>query len=480
MLMQSRAFAKCVWACLLLLAGTAFGQHPAQQGTRRRIVVPPTVARRAGARPVPSASQPAPTTRQPGVQAARPVGPVAAQTTALAPPAPPPPKPAFRLNGREVSEEEVMRFAWTRMGKAAIRDLADEILIRQAAAARGLRVTPAELDERLKELAAAVGGEQALVARRGVAGIPALRQEIETELLLGKLVEAQGRVTDAEAREYYEAHRATFTTPARLHLFEIVTREAEAAYQARSRVAAGEAFTTVAQQVSSSASASRGGDLGWVTLDDIDNPVLRSVAATLKPGEVSTPVLVEGKYYIYLLREVQPGQTKPFEEVKDEVVQALRAQRGATPEGVLNSLRRKAKLVVVAAPFKYIEAEYEELRQIKVVFEGRRLDVKPAPVLLPGGRLIVPAKALFTALGCHVQWRAATKTMVVSRGKRSVQVSLGSNAAIADGRPVTLTSAPEMRDGLIWIAPRQVAELLGFRVNWDAANYTLVVTSPAR
>ena len=482
MVMQSRAFYRAVWVGLLLFViGSAFGQQPAQQTTRRRISVPPTVAGRAAQRPTvaptPSA-QPVAPGRLPA-QAPRPAVPPAAPAAVPGPPAPPPPRPAFRLNGREVSEDEVMRFAWTRMGKVVMRDLADEILIRQAAAARGLKVAPAEVDERVKELAAAVGGEEALVAKRGVAGMSALRQQIETELLLAKLVEAHGRVTDAEAREYYEAHKATFTTPTRLHLFEIVTDEAEAAYQARSRLAAGEAFEAIARQVSSAASASSGGDLGWLTLDDIENPVLRSVAATLKPGEVSMPILAKGKYYIYLLREVSPGETKPFEDVKEQVVEALRAQRGATPEGVLNSLRRKATIVVLAAPFKYIEAEYEQLKQIKVVVDGSRLDLRPAPVLLPTGRLIVPAKAFFSALGCHVEWRPATKTMVVTRGKKTVQVSLGSNAALADGRPVTLVSPPELRDGVIWLAPRQVAELLGFRAEWDAVNYALVVTSPA-
>ncbi|MCX7598086.1 MAG: stalk domain-containing protein [Armatimonadetes bacterium] len=383
------------------------------------------------------------------------------------------------MNQREVSEEEVMRFAWARMGKAAIRDLADEILVRQAAAARGIKVTPAEVDARVKELAELAGGEQELVARRGVAGVPALRQQIETEMLLAKLVEAQGRVTDAEAREYYEAHKSRFTEPTRLHLYEIVTEEAEAAYRARGRLAAGEAFTAVAREVSLAASAAQGGDLGWLALTDIAHPVLRSVAATLKTGEVSTPVLVENNYYIYFLSEVRPGRTKSFEEVKDEVVEALRAQRGATPEGVLNALRRRATLVVLAAPFKYIEAEYEELKQIKVAVDGERVSLRPAPVMLPTGRLIVPAKPFFVALGCHVQWRAPTKAMVITRGKKVVQVSVGSNAALVDGRPVTLAQPPETRDGLTWVTPRQVAELLGFKVNWDPASYTLVVTSPA-
>lgn len=483
--MQGRACVKGLSLCFLFFAAACvLGQQAPQQPRRRQITVPPSVAARSRARPSqPVSGARAPIAPRPGAGPvagpAIPPGPISVPAV-TAPPPPPPPKPAFRVNQREVSEEEVMRFAWTRMGKLAIRDLADEILIRQAAAARGIKLAPGEVDARLKELAELAGGEQALVAKRGVAGVSALRQQIETELLLAKLVEAQGRVTDAEAREYYQAHRGSFTEPTRLHLFEIVTDEAEAAYQARSRVASGEAFTAVAREVSRAPSAAQGGDLGWLTLDDIGNPVLRSVAATLKTGEVSTPVLVEDSYYIYFLAEVKPGTTKSFEEVRDEVIDAVRLQRGATPEGVLNALRRKATIVVLAEPFKYVEAEYAELKHIKITVDGERVNLRPAPLVLPTGRMIVPAKPFLAALGCHVQWRPATKTMVITRGKKSVQVSVGSNAALADGRPVTLDQVPETREGITWIAPRQIAELLGFRVNWDATNYTLLVTSPAR
>jgi parvulin-like peptidyl-prolyl isomerase len=67
------------------------------------------------------------------------------------------------------------------------------------------------------------------------------------------------------------------------------------------RLAAGEAFAALARAESIDASASRGGDLGTVRVDDLAEP-LRSAAGALAPGQVS-PVLEAAGGYVLLKRE---------------------------------------------------------------------------------------------------------------------------------------------------------------------------------
>jgi tetratricopeptide (TPR) repeat protein len=86
---------------------------------------------------------------------------------------------------------------------------------------------------------------------------------------------------------------------ARLRLLRSPSREkAEAIVR---RLAAGEAFASLARAESVDGSAARGGDLGTVRVEDLAEP-LRSAAGALAPGQVS-PVLEAADGYVLLKRE---------------------------------------------------------------------------------------------------------------------------------------------------------------------------------
>jgi len=377
-----------------------------------------------------------------------------------------------------MTEDETTRFAWTQMGRSILERAIDGVLVRQAASAAGISATDAEVSARLSALAAKAGNTDKLIAARGVAGLQALRSQLAHEVLLEKLVDAAGKVSDEKARQYYDSHKPDYTTPTRVHLLEIVADEAETAYQSRRRIADGEAFGAVAREVSSAPSAEKGGDLGWVALDDVASPALRSIVATLTVGEVSTPVLVDGAFHILMVTEKQAGEVKSYEAAKDEIVAKLRQESGASAESVLVSLRRAAKIKVHAEPYRYLEDEYARLSQIKVVANGKTLGLPKPPVILPSGRMIVPAKEVFRGLGCRIQWVPSTKTLVIATKDKSVRVAVGSDSAQADGQSLPLGEKTQLRDGIVWVAPRPIAEALGFKVAWDATNYELTIAAP--
>lgn len=74
------------------------------------------------------------------------------------------------------------------------------------------------------------------------------------------------------------------------------------ASQISAKLRSGAPFPVIAQQYSHSASAARGGDIGWVTLDKLD-PNIKLSVAKLKQGEISEPIPVKGGYYIMGMRE---------------------------------------------------------------------------------------------------------------------------------------------------------------------------------
>jgi peptidyl-prolyl cis-trans isomerase D len=156
--------------------------------------------------------------------------------------------------------------------------------------------------------------------------------ELEAESLAGSI-----EVSEGEIREQYDAEVATgrFRTPderrAR-HLLLKLEGADEAAVQAEAealltRARGGEDFATLAREHSQDeASAKDGGELGWVTQDMMVAPFSEALFS-MKPGEISDIVRTQFGLHIIQLEEVRGGETKPYEEVHDELLAELRQRR---------------------------------------------------------------------------------------------------------------------------------------------------------
>lgn len=81
----------------------------------------------------------------------------------------------------------------------------------------------------------------------------------------------------------------------------------------------GKDFATLAKQESADlGSKNQGGDLGWLDKGTTEE-AFESALFALDKGAVSTPVLGSEGYHIIELRDVRPGKTRSFEEVKPEL-----------------------------------------------------------------------------------------------------------------------------------------------------------------
>lgn len=90
------------------------------------------------------------------------------------------------------------------------------------------------------------------------------------------------------------------------HYDSVLGEEAayEQAVHAFTRIKNGENFSQVAYEMSHAASASTGGDIGWVPLSQCEAPV-RQTLNELKPGEISPPIKVGNSFKIILLRNIR-------------------------------------------------------------------------------------------------------------------------------------------------------------------------------
>ncbi|MBM3323762.1 hypothetical protein FJY69_09845, partial [candidate division WOR-3 bacterium] len=91
---------------------------------------------------------------------------------------------------------------------------------------------------------------------------------------------------------------------------------------------AGVPFETLAVRNSTHPSGPSGGDMGFVPLFHIDEPV-RSIVLGLKPGQLSEPIRTGDEYQLVLLSETRPNEKPipPLGEFRQELEFRLKQQR---------------------------------------------------------------------------------------------------------------------------------------------------------
>jgi peptidyl-prolyl cis-trans isomerase D len=147
----------------------------------------------------------------------------------------------------------------------------------------------------------------------------------------GSKLDVEQTPGDSVLQERYEKEKARFVTAEQRLASHILVKvggkggpeeqkqalaKAEAIEQ---QIKGGKSFADVAKQESDDlGSKNLGGDLGWLDKGSTDEAFETALFA-LQKGEVSKPVLTGEGYHVIELRDVRPGKTRTFEEVKPEL-----------------------------------------------------------------------------------------------------------------------------------------------------------------
>jgi peptidyl-prolyl cis-trans isomerase D len=139
-------------------------------------------------------------------------------------------------------------------------------------------------------------------------------------------------VSDAEAKNYYEQHKASYGRPEKRELHQIVFPNPEEAAAAHERISKGLSFADLAKERGLKATDT---DLGVVTKSDVIDPAVAEAAFALKPGEVSAPV--KGRFGSVLLQvaKIEPGDQKTYEQVAPQIKREFAESRAKTDIGNL-------------------------------------------------------------------------------------------------------------------------------------------------
>lgn len=153
------------------------------------------------------------------------------------------------------------------------------------------------------------------------------RQQRTASLFQATTADAVSTVTDDQLPRYYADHRAEFALPEQRRLRNIVVATKEKADQVLRQARSGASFAALAGRTTlDEETRGKKGDLGFVTTAQLETGYAKAAFAPSRPA-VFGPVQTRYGWNVGQVVEIRPGNQLPFEQVRDDVRDALRSER---------------------------------------------------------------------------------------------------------------------------------------------------------
>lgn len=117
-----------------------------------------------------------------------------------------------------------------------------------------------------------------------------------------------------------------------------------------------------------------------------------------------------------------------------------------------------------------VQAETDIIIQIN----GQKFESDVAPQIQQG-RVLLPMRLIFEALGAQVNWDPAYRTVNAEKGSTTVSLAIGSSFAKVNGVVKTLDTPAVIVQNRTLVPVRFVAESLGSDVQWDGVTRTVFI-----
>jgi parvulin-like peptidyl-prolyl isomerase len=236
-----------------------------------------------------------------------------------------------RVGGNDVTAEEV---------RAAVASLEPR---QQAAVARD----PALLSQTVRAILANRLVLKEALARKWdqqppvVAQLARARENLIVESYLQSVAApAENYPSEAEIKAVYDANASAFLVPRRFKLAQIVVtvaKDADKTAEDNARKKLDDVvkkvkqpaadFAALARSLSDdTASAERDGDLGWLAEPDLRTEI-RAQVIGLPKAAITDPIRLDDGWHILKLLDTESSRSRPLGEVRDPLVQRIRAER---------------------------------------------------------------------------------------------------------------------------------------------------------
>lgn len=251
-----------------------------------------------------------------------------------------------------------------------MNELVQKTLLINAADKEGMKVTPEEVENSLKEIATQIpeGASLEEFAKTAGVSLDRIRQQISTDTKVRKLYE---KVTadvatpaEAEVKKYFDEHPEEFEQKASVDAAHILIStqgiEDPAQLAAKEKIAKelreeivskkGENFAEMAGLHSDCPSKAQGGDLGEFEKGQMV-PEFEKAAFAQEVGVIGECVKTDFGYHIIKVNGKKDAKTLAFAEVKEDLTKTLLDQaKSEKMSTYISGLQEKAKIKQPGAP----------------------------------------------------------------------------------------------------------------------------------
>ncbi len=259
--------------------------------------------------------------------------------------------------------QDIPRVAQTRIQRATLRRLIDDVLIRQYADGDDYQAPDAEIASYIAAWESQFPSPQSLTDRSRDQSLSKKEREAQLARIwshkrwLEQRIEPGIGVTDQMVRDWYEVNVAAgnLREPEKVrvrHIFASTVQadsdtQREKIEVAREQVLDGIEFAEVAREVSEDQrTKDRGGELGWLSRARVPTD-FADVVFSHDPGLITDPFQTSIGWHIAEVLEHRPERDSTYEEVEAEIrAYLLNTQRKDTVDRLLGKLRKVANIVI--------------------------------------------------------------------------------------------------------------------------------------
>lgn len=236
---------------------------------------------------------------------------------------------AARVGSKDISREAWINELEKRYGEDVLEEMVDKEVVKQAAEKYKVKISNKEVDRELKMMKTMYGAAGQTLNK----STDQLRQEVQSSLLLEKLLTKDVSVSGAVMEKYYDDNKDIYRIPTTYHISHITTSTKKQAEKIRRELAKGVSFEVLAMEKSlDEFTANQGGDMGYISQDNEQVPKeYIEVAEKIQVNKWSEAVKTEDGWAVLYLHEKIKGKQYEYDEVKDKIHRQIALEQIQAP-----------------------------------------------------------------------------------------------------------------------------------------------------
>lgn len=113
---------------------------------------------------------------------------------------------------------------------------------------------------------------------------------------------------------------------------------------------------------------------------------------------------------------------------------------------------------------------------IRICLNNNQINLSGKAVM-ENGRVLVPMRSIFEAIGASVNWDAKNNLITSVKGDTKIALQIGNKNMGLNGKLIALDAAPKIELGRTLVPVRVISESFGYKVNWDSNNKIVNIIS---